>query len=257
MTAVRRNYRDALFCFIFGRYENRNWTLELYNAVNGSQYSDPETIEISTIEQVLFLGKHNDVSFLITGSMNLYEEQSSWNPNMPLRFMQYCSGLYEKFLKTRNLNKYGRERLLLPVPRLVVFYMGSECVGEEVFLRLSDSFPADAEPDIEVTVRVLNISPGHNQELLLCCRPLREYVWFVEMTERKVKQGMDLRKAIHQTIDEMPDDYEIKPALIAHRAEMNDIIDFEWSEEEIREAFKADGWRAGRQEGREEGREEG
>ena len=59
-------YKDRLFSFIFGSEENKAWTLSLYNAINGSDYTDPDAIEITTIKEVLYLGMHNDVSFLIT-----------------------------------------------------------------------------------------------------------------------------------------------------------------------------------------------
>ncbi len=87
MTYSPHQYKDRLFTFIFGSPENKAWTLSLFNAVNGSNYDDPDDIEINTIKEVLYLTMHNDVSFLIDGQMNLYEQQSSYNPNMPLRLL--------------------------------------------------------------------------------------------------------------------------------------------------------------------------
>ena len=89
MAAARDEYRDRLFNFLFGNSEHKEWTLSLYNAVNGTSYTDPEQITITTIRQVLYMGMHNDVSFMIVGEMNLYEQQSSFNPNIPLRMLQY------------------------------------------------------------------------------------------------------------------------------------------------------------------------
>ena len=90
---VNREYKDRLFTFIFGSEENRAWTLSLYNAVNGSDYTDEKQIQITTISTVLYLGMHNDVSFLISDDMNLYDQQSTFNPNMPLRKLQYAARL--------------------------------------------------------------------------------------------------------------------------------------------------------------------
>ena len=101
--------------------------------------------------------------------------QSSFNPNMPLRMMQYAGNLYEKYIKENGLNKYGRELLALPVPKLIVFYNGVKDADDETILRLSDSFPGGSKPDIEVTVRMVNINHGRNQELLDACEPLKEY----------------------------------------------------------------------------------
>lgn len=92
-------YKDRLFSFLFGSEENREWTLSLYNAVNGSSYTDPSMIQITTIKEVMYLGMHNDVSFLISNEMNLYEQQSTYNPNMPVRLLQYSGNLYEKYFK--------------------------------------------------------------------------------------------------------------------------------------------------------------
>ena len=119
-------YKDRLFNFLFGSEENKEWTLSLYNAVNGSNYTDSSAIEITTIKEVMYLGMHNDTSFLISDEMALYEQQSSYNPNMPLRLMQYAGNLYEKYIKQRNLNKYGSTLIKLPVPKLVVFYNGTK-----------------------------------------------------------------------------------------------------------------------------------
>ncbi len=174
MTMVQREYKDRLFNFIFGSEENKAWTLSLYNAINGTDYTDPDKVQINTIKEVLYLGMHNDTSFLLTDDMNLYEQQSSYNPNMPLRMMQYAGNLYEKYIKENGLNKYGNELLLLPVPKLIVFYNGVTEAEDETILRLSDSFQEGAKPDIEVTVRMLNFNHGKNQKLLDTCKPLKE-----------------------------------------------------------------------------------
>ena len=105
MAVDNPQYKDRLFNFLFGSEENRAWALSLYNAVNGSDYTDPEAIQITTIKEVMYLGMHNDVSFLIAGDMVLYEQQSTYNPNMPLRLLQYAGNLYEKYVKENKLNK--------------------------------------------------------------------------------------------------------------------------------------------------------
>ena len=120
---------------------------------------------------------HNDVSFLISNEMNLYEQKSTYNPNMPVRLLQYAGNLYEKYFKENSLNKYGGRLLPLPVPKLVVFYNGKKEQPDEMILKLSDSFPEGSDADIEVKVRMLNVNVGRNQLLLEACKPLGEYSW--------------------------------------------------------------------------------
>ena len=247
MPKAQEEYKDRLFCFIFGSEAHKEWTLSLYNAVNGSSYTDPSAITIATLTQVVYLGMHNDVAFLIKDEVSLYEQQSTFNPNMPLRLMQYTSNIYEKLITLQKRNKYGKTLIPLPVPKLVVFYNGVPDAPDEQILRLSDAFPADrrAESDIEVRVRMININQGRSADVLQACKPLEEYTWTVE-TIRSHEKEMELSEAIDQTLDEMPDDYIIKPYLEANRVEVKNMLLTEYNEKATMELFK--------EEGREEGR---
>nr|WP_297703269.1 hypothetical protein [uncultured Butyrivibrio sp.] len=133
---VNLKYKDRLFNFIYGSPENRKWTLSLYNAVNSSDYKDEDKIEFNTIKEALYLGMHNDTSFLISDIISIFEHQASYNPNMPVRMLQYLGHLYEGYIIRNKLNKFGSALLELPVPKLVVFYNGLTDVEDEVILNL-------------------------------------------------------------------------------------------------------------------------
>lgn len=251
MPAATREYRDRLFTFIFGSEEHRDWTLSLYNAVNGTSYSDPEDITITTIREVLYLGMHNDVSFLLADEMSLYEQQSTYNPNMPLRMLQYAGRIYERYIKEHRKNKFGKTLIHLPTPKLVVFYNGSVPVEPNTVLYLSDSFSDDAQPDIEVRVHMINLNGQDGQQSIQACQPLREYVWTVKRIRYNMSD-MDALQAVDEVIRNMPEDFVIKPYLLAHKAEVRDMLLTEYNEAEAMELFREEG----RQEGREEGRQE-
>ena len=136
MAEANDNYKDRLFVFLFGREDHKDWTLSLYNAVSGSNYTDPEQIRFNTIEKVLYVSMHNDISFLLSGEISLFEHQSTYNPNMPLRMMQYLGQLFEKHLAKEKLDKYSSTLIPLPVPKLVVFYNGISDKEDEIMLRL-------------------------------------------------------------------------------------------------------------------------
>ncbi len=251
---INKEYKDRLFNFIFGSPENRKWTLSLYNAVNGSDYQDENEIEINTIKEALYLGMHNDTSFIISDTVNVYEHQASYNPNMPLRQLQYLGHLYEGYIKKNRLNKYGSTLLVLPVPKLVVFYNGRDEKEDELILKLTDSFPEELrqESDVEVKVRMLNINYGHSQNLLNACKPLYEYSYFVGQI-RENRKLMSIDNAVDMAIDRLPDDFVIRPFLLTHRAEVNGMLLSEYNETEVMELFKEDGRKEGRIEGKEEG----
>ncbi len=248
MTNSQRQYKDRLFTFIFGSPENKAWTLSLFNAVNGSNYDDPDDIEINTIKEVLYLTMHNDVSFLIDGQMNLYEQQSSYNPNMPLRLLQYVGNIFEAYVKKERLNKYGATLIKLPVPKFVVFYNGKDEEPDEKFLKLSDAFPEGAKADIEVTVKMLNINFGHNKDLASACKPLMEYSWIIEKI-RENSKNMSAEEAVNKVISEMPGDFILKPFLEIHQAEVKGMLLTEYNETEAMNLFKEEGRKEGRKEG--------
>ena len=163
LTEANRLYKDRVFKFIFGNPENKEWTLSLYNAVNGSNYSNPDDIQFNTIEDAVYMSMKNDVSFIILDEMNLWEHQSSFNPNMPMRFLTYGTQLYEKYTATSGYYKFSRKLQRLPKPHCICFYNGTEEQPEQQVLKLSDAF--GGEGDIEVKVKMLNVNYGKNRAL--------------------------------------------------------------------------------------------
>ncbi|WP_026517125.1 Rpn family recombination-promoting nuclease/putative transposase [Butyrivibrio sp. MC2021] len=244
--SINRKYKDRLFNYIFGREENREWTLSLYNAVNGSNYTDPDLIEFNTLSDVLFMGMKNDTSFLVSDIMSVYEHQSSLNLNMPLRMLQYVGDLYSGYIAKNKLNKYGTGRIMLPIPKLVTFYNGEQDAEDEMVLKLSDSFAPEHKykADIEVKVRMINVNYSSNKELMKSCKPLAEYSWFVDTIRRnKTEHGLDV--SVAKALDQMPSDFVIKDFLVKHRQEVEGMLDTEYKEAEVMELFKEDGRKEG------------
>lgn len=168
---INTKYKDRLFSFIFGSSERKDWTLSLYNAINGSSYTNPEDIDIMTIDDVLYMGMKNDMAFLLTDIANMYEQQSTYNPNMPVRKLMYAARLYDRYIHMNKLNIYSTKQIRLPVPKLVTFYNGKEDREDDI-LELADAFKTedgqliDAASDIQVRVRMININYGKNEELM-------------------------------------------------------------------------------------------
>ena len=118
---VNRKYKDRLFRFLF---KEKKDLLELYNAVNGSDYDAPEDLEIVTMEDVIFLKMKNDLSFMVANRLNLYEHQSTYSPNMPLRGLFYLAKQYEGIIARAKENLFGSKLVKIPTPEFVIFYNG-------------------------------------------------------------------------------------------------------------------------------------
>ena len=57
-----RVYKATIFAM---RFEDKEHLVELYNAVSGKQYTNPEMLEINTLENAIYMAMRNDISFLI------------------------------------------------------------------------------------------------------------------------------------------------------------------------------------------------
>ena len=168
--AANRNYKDRLFRFVF---KNKKDLLDLYNAINGTDYDNPEELEVNTLENVLYLSMKNDLSFLIDAELNLYEHQSTYNPNMPMRGLLYFAGVYNRHISSREINIYSSSPKEFPFPQHIVFYNGTQEEPDRKILKLSDLFRrpnGEKEPCLECQTLMLNINYGHNRELMKKCR---------------------------------------------------------------------------------------
>ena len=241
-TKINKEYKDRLFSFIFGQEANREWTLSLYNAVNGTGHRNPEDIEITTIRETVYMGMKNDVSFLIGSVMHFWEHQSTWNPNMPVRMLMYAGMAYDGYIKQNRLNIYSGKRMSLPVPKCVVFYNGKKEEPDERILELREAFQEDgprrSEPDIAVRVRMVNINKGRNRAIMEKCRPLEEYAWLVQEIRDGMEAGATAEEAVDRAIDRMPETFLIWKLVTKNRAEVRHMCITEYDEARTMEMFK-------------------
>jgi len=258
---INRKHKDSLFRMIFN---DREALLSLYNAVNRSDYTDPMAITINTIEDVVYMGMKNDNSFLIANYLNLYEAQSTWNPNMPLRGVFYFASLFRGYIAQNKLDIYSEKLIHLPLPQYIVFYNGTRNIGERMELRLSDSFfyevaesadskmntsgtashnysadtlvhneanSSGSQPALECVVTYLNINYGHNQEIVAKCRKLYEYTYLIEQIRAGVRAGEPIETAVDEAVRQCIDEGILADFLRRHRAEVIDMILTEYDED--------------------------
>ena len=183
-TSANRKYKDTVFRMLFADKSN---LLSLYNAMSGSDYHDPSKLQIITLENAIYIGMKNDLAFVIDTNLFLYEHQSTYNPNMPLRNLFYISSEYQKMVDSNKL--YSSTLLEIPAPHFVVFYNGTTKQEDSWYNYLSDSYHNfSGIPDLELKVVTLNINKGHNKELMEQCQTLNEYAQYVEKVRTYTKE---------------------------------------------------------------------
>ena len=225
-TKVQRSYKDTIFRMLFKDKEN---LLSLYNALNKTDYADVSRLEITTLENAVYMNYKNDVSFVFDFELMLYEHQSTVNPNMPLRDLFYVTDILQR--RTCNNDYYGSKLIMLPSPRFVVFYNGADSQPERQTLKLSDAYEKKLEnPELELTVTVYNINYGCNKEIMEACRTLKEYAMYVERVRVYAKQ-MPLTEAVEKAVDECIEEGILTEFLREYRAEAIKMSIYEYDEE--------------------------
>lgn len=143
----------------------------------------------------------NDLAFVIAGALNLYEHQSTYNPNMPLRFLLYIAEEYDKLIHQQDVDLYGSKLIMLSTPQCVVFYNGDKETGDEELLQLSNAFQnKDIPADLELTVHLRNINLGHNVDLMNQCHKLWEYASLVGRVNENLAGGMTREIAVEEAV---------------------------------------------------------
>lgn len=242
---VNRIYKDRLYKMIFN---DKSELLKLYNAINGTHYDDPAMLTITTLDNAIYMTMENDLSFIIDMRLALYEQQSTVNPNLPLRFLMYITDIYSAY--TKDMNIYGSKKVQIPLPSFVIFYNGVKSQPDRTEFLLSELFhPTTDQPALELKAVMLNINKVHNQELMNACHTLRDYSEYVARI-RTYSAEMPLTDAVEKAITECIHENILRDFLLKNRAEAKAMSIYEYDEEKTLRMFREEGYEDGERNGK-------
>ena len=231
-STANRELKNSVFTLLFG-----DIALKLYEAVTGKQYGPDVNVTDTTLTDVLYRGRLNDLSFELDGKfIVLIEHQSTLNENMPLRMLEYITRLYRRYTASNKIAIYSEKMITIPRPEFIVLYNGVKDMpgGDRQTLKLSDMF-ADAGQDIEpamggleLTVEVFNINKGRNPEMAARCPELDGYETFVQMVREYESSGMSRESAVNKAVLECIEKGILKEFLEQYRWEVIDMLVAEW-----------------------------
>lgn len=249
---ANRKYKDTVFRMLFSNKEN---LLSLYNAINRTAYENLEDLEIVTLKNAVYMGMKNDLAFIIDMNLFLYEHQSTYNPNIPLRDLFYISAEYQKLVNRKSL--YSSSLQKIPAPYFIVFYNGTEKAEEYWENSLSEAYEnLSGEPRLELKVITLNINEGYNKELMEECQILREYAQYVAKVRNYTKE-MELDVAVERAVNECIREGILEEFLRANRAEVIAMSIFEYDKEEEDKKLRKAEYEAGYDTGFDAGKQTG
>jgi len=278
-----RQYKDNVFCLL---YRDKNNLLDLYNGLNDTNYTNVDDLTVTTLKGGVYMKYKNDASFVFGQDLYMFEQQSSRNPNMPLR-----SDVYRQMYNNSDLHR--STMLKIPVPHFVTFYNGKQPLEVESTLRLSDMYEKKMDcPELELIVRVININTGaiinkksldnekndiinginqsydfdksnkninagntinsrtYSSEFLSKCETLKDYMTFVNKVRVKTDiEKIDIRTAVIEAVDECIAENVLSEFLKNHREEVITVSIYEYDEEGHLEIVKEEGRQLGIAEG--------
>ena len=255
-----REYKNDVFCMLMEYPEK---ALDVYNALRGTNYTDASIVEIMTIRKGISLSVRNDAAFVINTEINMYEHQSTYCPNMPLRSLIYFATTVENILTKKDI--YGRKQVEIPTPHFVVFYNGEEKRPEKEILKLSDAFTKkDEDIELELKVTVYNINSGNNEGIVKKSRVLDDYMIFVDKVRRKKKEiavlpmdddemTTEYGRIVEEAVDECIEEGVMADFLKERKGEVIKVMaldyTFERREELIKEEYLQEGIELGIKQG--------
>lgn len=247
---VNRQYKDRLFKLIF---KDKADLLQLYNAINGTNYDNPDDIEVNTLEDAVYMGMKNDISFLVCNVLNLYEHQSTFNPNLPLRGLFYFARLYQKIVGNEK-RMYASKLIELPYPQFVVFYNGTNAEPERQVLKLNEAYPVGSNKKtaaIQCNAVVLNVNLGYNKQVMEKCKKLEEYAQFITRVREHLNEGYSTEEAVDKATDECIKEGILEQILRDNRGEVRSMLLSEYDEQAHIEYEKEISYEEGVEEGME------
>lgn len=255
------NHKDTVFCLL---YKDKNNLLDLYNGMNGTSYTDTEGLMVTTLKNGIYVKYKNDASFVFGQDLYMFEQQSTKNPNMPLRYLHYLSDVYRGMYSNKDLYRSG---LKIPSPHFITFYNGTAKAPEVEYLRLSDMFEkkdkenvseCNAIDSLELIVQVLNINSGNNSGLLEKCKSLKDYMTFVNKVRyKKNVEKKDIETAVNEAIDECIQENVLSDFFRKNRSEVVGVSIYEYDEEGHMEILKEEQYQRGVADGIQQGINEG
>ena len=194
-------YQDSLFRALFSTPEK---AIELYNALEDTHYGPDTPVDMTTLEEVFFHDRKNDLSFVIdTHYVVMAEQQSTKSKNMPLRLLGYAARTLEKMVPDMSI--YSSAQQQFPIPEFYVLYTG-ETPWNQKFLRLSDGFLRHSndeeipENSLELVVKVIDVGYNENNELIRRSKTLEGYSRLIHYVKEHQKQGMGREDAVDTAI---------------------------------------------------------
>lgn len=237
MVNFNSKYRDSVFRSYF---DEPIRLLSLCNAILDTNYTNPDELNINTLDGLFFDKQKNDISCTIDNHfLVLIEHQSTVNENMPFRCLSYVAELLNNLIKKKN-KLYNKRLITFPKPKFFVLYDGDKYEPLLKKMRLSDAFDGNND-SLELVVTAFNINFDLPQPLLQKCPYLSDYSTLVGKVKEGIRLGLSRRDAIRRAVKFCLDHGIMGNYLVEHSEEVFNMLALEWNMNDALQARFEDG----------------
>lgn len=229
---TNRKAKDSVFTDLFREVEYQK---KLYYALFGVEEKlKDEDIKLITLESFLVRNLYNDLGLLVKDRLILLvEAQSTFNPNMALRFLFYIAHTYQEYIRENALYLYGTKRIKIPTPCFYLVYTGEREMREED-LRLSALYTEEGKCFLELKVKLFTLENTRESIIGEYIRFCKEY----DKNKKGAKTEEELLLAVKKTINYCRENHILKEYLSKKSKEVEDFMFQLFTEEELEEMRK-------------------
>ena len=169
--------KDSVFTHLF---RDINYTLKMYQALHPEDTTTTvDDIKIMTLERHFVNQLYNDLGFMVGDRLIiLVEHQSTWSVNIVIRIFWYIADSWHKYIKQKELDVYGTEKIVLPKPELYVIYTGDRKDRKESLSLKEDIFGGE---DIGIDLKVKVLYDGQEGDIIY------QYIEFCKVLTEQIK----------------------------------------------------------------------
>lgn len=243
---IFHNIKDSLFTFLF---RDIKYLRQLYSVIadDNDKYEDSD-FQILTLENVFVPSIYNDLGFIVGNQLIvLVEEQTTFNPNMPMRYLHYIASTYQNYISNNKINIYGTRKIIFPEPRFYLIYTGKREFTDKK-LYLSNNYYHGNDIHLELVIDILTSEQMQNSIL-------EEYIQFCQLYDKNVKEFENKVVALKTTINYCIAHNILRDFLQTREREVEDMLMQLYTQEQILDMALEEKYKEGLEEGKQALRE--
>lgn len=243
---VNTSFKNSSTNTVFHDYfSDKERLLSLCNALVNTNYTDPQIMEIHTLQGNFFSDRKNEIACRAGKNLFIFVENHTYiNPNIAFRFIGYLAQILKNLAVNKESNTTENE-FSLPSPHCCIFYYGDKNDPITKKIKLSDSFINGTGDSIELVITAYNINPEAKQPLFANCKHLHDYGRLIDKIKEGIAGVLDSQSAISNAIEFCLTNDVMRNYLVKNQEEVFNMLALQWDSDAALQARFDEGFEEG------------